>query len=183
MAITRQQKTKQLQALEEKFKNAQGVAFVKFFGPSVEDVQGIRRELRSKGMSYTVIKKTLIALAAKNTNLAEFSPDNLDGSVAVIVSDSDEIAPAAEIKKMKKTFWNKESKTSKFDFAGAVFEGKLLDEKAAAILAETPTREESLAKIISMLRSGPQKIHGALTHGLRGIHAALKDAEKYATAG
>ena len=77
---------------------------------------------------------------------------------------------------------NKETKISKFDFAGAVFEGEFLDEVATAQFAEIPSREQSLAKIISMLRSGPQKIHGVLTHGLRGIHASLKNAEKFASA-
>ncbi|MDH3324932.1 MAG: 50S ribosomal protein L10, partial [Candidatus Peregrinibacteria bacterium] len=145
MATSKAKKESQLDVLTKKFESAQGVAFVKFFGPTVEEVQVIRRSLREKGMSYTVIKKTLIALAAKNAKLADFPSDDLDGAVAVICSDSDEIAPAAEIKKMKKDFFNKETKSSKFDFAGAVFEGKFLGEEDTAILAETPTREESFA--------------------------------------
>lgn len=178
MATSKLKKQGQLEALEAKFKEAEGVAFVRFNGATVEEVQLIRRDLRAKGMTYTVIKKTLIALAAKNSKLAEFSSDNLDGAVAVIVSATDSVAPAAEIKRMKKESFNKETKTSVFDFAGAIFEGKLLDEKETAILADTPSREESLSKIVSMLKSGPQKIHGILNSGLQKVYNVLENADK-----
>ena len=180
MAITKEKKQSQLADLEEKFKNSEGIAFVRFFELTVEEAQKARRDLREKGMSYTVIKKTLIALAAKNAGKVEFSSDDLDGAVAVIVSESDAIAPAAAIKQLKKDTYDKEAKSSKFDFAGCVFEGKFLGEKETAELAEIPSREESIAKIVGALKSGPQRIHGALSHGFRGICVALKEADKFA---
>lgn len=182
MATSKAKKNHQLAQLVEKMKNGSGFAFARFDGPSVMDVQAARRDLRAQGMSYTVIKKTLISIAAKEAGVAEFGANDLDGAVAVIISESDEIAPAAAIKKLKKEHTDKETKTSKFDFAGAVFEGKLLDPAATAILADTPTREESLAKVVATLRRGPQGIHSALTHGLRGITMSLKEAEKFSTA-
>lgn len=182
MATSKAKKDDQLAKLVQKFEDGTGVAFVKFDGATVMDVQQARRDLRAEGMSYTVIKKTLISIAAKKAGVAEFGAEDLDGAVAVIVSDSDEIAPAAAIKKLKKEHLDKETKLSKFDFAGAVFEGKLLDPTAAATLANTPTREESLAKVIATLRHGPKGIHSTLTHGLRGITMSLKEADKFASA-
>lgn len=182
MATSKEKKQEQLKALEDKFSNAAGAAFVKFDGPTVNEVQQVRRDLRANGMTYTVIKKTLIQLAAKNTKLAEFEVSDLEGVVAVITSETDAIAPAAAIKKLKKEFTDKETKETKFDFSGAVFEGKLLDPAATAILANTPTREESLAKLIATMRKGPQGVHSALTHGLRGITMSLKEADKFSTA-
>ncbi len=179
MAITKAKKTDQLSALIEKFKEAQGVAFVKFDRVTVEEVQTTRRALREKGMSYTVIKKTLIALAAKEAGLAEFSADDLQGAVAVIVSPTDAVMPAQEIKRLKKDFFNKEKNFSKFDFAGALFEGKFLDAAATASFADTATREESLAKIVGMLRSGPQGIHTVLQSGFRRNINVLKNADKF----
>lgn len=182
MATSKAKKGDQLEKLVQKFKDGRGIAFVKFDQATVMEVQSTRRALREQGMSYTVIKKTLISIAAKEAGVADFSVDELDGAVAVIVSDQDSIAPAAAIKQLKKDTFNKETKLSKFDFAGAVFDGKLLDPAATAILADTPTREESLAKVIATLRRGPQGIHGALTHGLRGITMSLKEADKFAAA-
>jgi len=180
MATSKTKKTTQLDALIERFKNAKGVAFIKYFGPTVEDVQNVRRECRANGMKYIVIKKTLMALAAKTAKLAEFSSDNLEGPVAVIVSASDEIAPAAAIKKFKKDFFDKKTKTTKFDFAGSLFEGKFLNEAETAQLADTKTKEESFGAIVSMLRFGPTRIHSALLHGVKGICAACREADKLA---
>jgi large subunit ribosomal protein L10 len=181
MAVSRSKKNTQLKTLEDKFRSATGVAFVQFDKATVTEVEQVRKELKSKGMSYTVVKKTLIALAAKNTGKAEFNPDLLEGSVAVIISSSDELMPVAEIKKMRKEFLNKRTKVSKFDFSGAIFEGRLLSKVEAMQLADIPSREESLAKIVGMLLSGPQKLHGILGSGLRGIHNVLKEAEKFTT--
>lgn len=180
MATSRAKKNTQFEAIKSKFQKAAGIAFTRFESPTVMDVDQVRGELRKKGMSYTVVKKTLIALASKETNRAEFSADDLAGSVAVITSEVDEIAPAAFIKKFQKDFFNKKTKTSKFNFAGAVFAGKFLDPLSAEALANTPSREESFAKIIATLRHGPKGIHSMLTHGLRGITFSLKEAEKYA---
>lgn len=181
MAITKAKKTEQLAELEAKFKEAKGVAFAKYSGLTVDEAQTVRRELRANGMSYTVIKKTLMALAAKNTNLAEFSADDLEGSVAVIVSAEDEIAPAAAIKKFKADFFDKKAKTSKMDFSGCVFEGKFQDAAATAIIANTPSREESLGKIVGMLKSGPQKLHGVFNSGFQKMYNVLENAEKFAS--
>ncbi len=181
MATSKAKKTDQLQALEDKFKNAKGVAFVKFSGLLVDEAQAIRRSLREQGMSYTVIKKTLIELAAKNTKLAEFASGDLDGSVAVIVSSDDEIAPASVIKKLKKDYVDRKSKKSKLDFAGAVFEGRFLDAAAATELANIPSREESLGKIVGMLKSGPQKLHGVFNSGFQKMYNVLENAEKFAS--
>lgn len=180
MATSKPKKQGQLSALESKFQEAQGVAFVRFDRATVAEVEEVRRAMREQGMSYTVIKKTLMALAAKNTGLAEFDSDNLEGSVAVIVSSSDSVMPAQAIKKMKKDYFVKADKYSKFDFAGALFEGQFLDAAAAAEFANTATREESLAKIVGMLQSGPQKLHSVFNSGFQKLYNVMENAEKFA---
>lgn len=179
MAISKDKKQSQLTALETLFKEAEGIAFASFSGATVQQVQDIRRDLRSKGMSYQVIKKTLIALAAKNAGIADFNSDLLEGAVAVITSADDVVAPAAAIKHIKKESYNKETKTSVFNFAGAIFNGELLDQAHTAQLADTPSREESYAKIMAMLRSGPQKLHGVLNSGLTKMVRVLDQADSF----
>lgn len=181
MAITRSKKEEQLKSLTDLISAAQGVAFVSFSEATVEEVQQLRRDLRAQDMTYTVIKKTLIKIAVKKGKEIEIPLDNLVGSVAVITSSADEIAPMASIKKMKKESFNKETKTSKFNFAGSLFGGEFFDQVATAKIADTPSREESLGRIVGALRSGPSKIHGVLRHGLQGIFTALTEADKFAT--
>ena len=180
MAISRSTKSDQLATLEAKFKEAKGVAFITFNELTVEEAQVMRRGLRAEGMSYTVIKKTLMALAAKNTGLPEVNVDDLEGAVAVIVSPTDEIAPAASIKKYMAEFFDKATKTSKVGYAGSIFEGKFCGVEATAVIASTPSREESLAKIVGMLKSGPQKLHSVFGSGFSKLYNVLENAEKFA---
>jgi large subunit ribosomal protein L10 len=180
MAVSRPHKEKQLQALETKFQEAKGVAFANFNGLTVEEAQTIRRSLRKQGMTYTVIKKTLIQLAAKNAKLAEVDINQLEGAVAVIVSTEDEIAPLAAIKNFKKEFINSESKEAKINFAGAIFEGAFVDATHTAELANIPSREESLSKIVGMLRSGPQKLHGVFNSGFQNLYNVFQNSDKFA---
>lgn len=180
MATSKAKKTEQLSELQSKFENAKGVAFVQFDGLTVEEAQTMRRGLRADGMSYTVIKKTLIQLAAKNAKLADFAVDDLEGAVAVIVSDSDEIAPAAAIKKYRKEFKDAETSEPKLAFAGSVFEGRFLSVEETTQLANTPSREESLAKIIGFLNSGPQKLHGVFNSGFQSLYNVLQNADTFA---
>ncbi len=181
MAISRSKKSDQLAELESKFKKAKGVAFITFKELTVEEAQAMRRGLRADGMSYTVIKKTLMALAAKNAGLPQVNVDDLEGSVAVIVSSTDEIAPAAAIKKYMKEFFDKKKKVSKVGFAGSIFEGKFCGVEATAMIADTPSREQSLAKIVGMLKSGPQKLHGVCNSGFQKLFNVLQNAEKFAS--
>lgn len=181
MATSRIKKEGQLQKLEAQFQNAKGISFVRFNRVTVEEAQNLRRDLRSQGMTYTVIKKTLMSLAAKNTHAGTFSSEDLEGNVAVIVSQADEMAPIAIIKKLKKDSFDKLKKESKFDFAGCMFEGTFQNAAQAALIADMPTREESLAKIMGALRSGPQKLHGVLNSGMQKLYNVLDNSEKFAS--
>jgi len=171
MTITKAKKQSQLELLKQLFQGAAGVAFASFSGVTVEEAQHARRALRKEGMSYLVVKKTLMSLAAKETGFPDFNPKDLPGAVGVITSETDEIAPAIAIKNMVKETYDKETNTAKFNFAGAFFENKLLSPDEAKALGNIPTRLESIGKIL-----------GALQYGIGGIVAALKDSEKIANA-
>ena len=179
MAISRKKKEQQLASLVQKFKSARGVVFARFSGATVEEIESSRRALREKGISYTVLKKTLITKAALDADLCTINVSELPGAVAIMISESDTVLPAQELRRMKRENFDKVKKLAKFDFAGAIFEGKFLPAEAAEEFAATPTREESLAKIVFALCSGLSKTHGVLTSGLRSFCTVLNGAEKF----
>ena len=179
MATSKAKKTDQLQRLQSQMASAQGIAFLAFSAPTVGEMESVRNYLRENEMTCTVIKKTLIALAAKNAEKADFARESLDGNIAVICCPNDEVAPAAAIAHFKKESFDKKTKTSKFNFGGAIFAGKFLDAAAAETLGATPSREQSMAKIIGALRGGPRGIHSFLQFGTRGIKNALENADKF----
>jgi len=182
MAITKAKKQEILAGLEQKMNDATGVAFLTFDGLTVDEAFAFRNYCRDNDMTYTVAKKTLMSLAAKDTNTAEFDSDQLAGAVAMITHPDDVVMPAATIKKFIADTLDKATKESKVAYAGAVYEGALIDQKETAVLAATPSKEESYGKIVGMLTHGTRGIHGVLQSGLKGAINVLQSAEKFASA-
>lgn len=119
MPITRKQKEEIISRLKSKLTSSNFVAFLNFHGLSVAKASELRRSLRKAGAEYNVAKKTLLGVAAKESNL-DVSREKLDGEVGVVTGVSTEdgmLAVAKEIfafiKKNKDIlkviggFWNK----------------------------------------------------------------------------
>ena len=101
MAISREKKGEILERLKGIVERAVTVVFVNFHGLRSQDTSLLRRNLRENGVSYTVAKKTLIALSLATTPL-EGVPPALDGEVGIAYGD-DALAPAREVGKFAKS--------------------------------------------------------------------------------
>ena len=88
--------------LVEVLKSAQTGVLVDYRGLTVEEDTVLRRNLRSAGVKYFVVKNTLLRLAAKETGL-EALDEILHGPTALAVSDTDAVAPAKVIADYAKT--------------------------------------------------------------------------------
>ena len=95
MALTRQKKEDIIKNVTDSIKNAASVAFVKFHGLSVAHADEMRRGLRKKGVSYTVVKKTLLKRVLKDAGISGEEP-NLEGKVAIAYG-ADIVEPAKGI--------------------------------------------------------------------------------------
>ncbi len=141
MAISRSKKEEVLSSLVSRFSSARSIVFVKNLGLSVKDTREMKNALRKAEVSLSVAKKTLYALAAQNIGVTDFDITLLDGAVAVAVSETDEIAPAKLLGQMAK-------KNDRLELVGAIMDGKLVGKKEVTILSNTPSKEESYAKIM-----------------------------------
>ena len=103
------------------------------------------KALREAGVQYKVFKNTLIKRAAEGTDFAQLDPV-LDGPTALAVSKDDATAAARIFAKFAKT-------SPKLEFKGAVVEGKFYDAKAVQALAEIPSREELLGRLLGSIKS------------------------------
>lgn len=161
MATSRQKKEEQLTELKDNFDAAKGVVFADLKGLSVEQSQGLRRALTEKGVKTKMVKKTLIVLAGKEHGY-EIPKNLLDGQIAVAFSMEDEVAAAQELYKL-----GKENK--KIKLVGGVFEGKVADKAMINAVAQLPSREELLAKLVGSMQSPIRGFHGVLHNTIRGF--------------
>ncbi|MAE68416.1 MAG: 50S ribosomal protein L10 [Candidatus Peribacteraceae bacterium] len=166
MALTKDQKTAQVQALATKLKDAQSVMFSHYIGLSVGDVSDFRNQLRANGAEMKVAKKTLMKLAFKEAGYPDIEPKEMDGAVACIMSFEDPLSGAQTAFKFSKDH-------DKVTLVGGVFDGKLLTAEESMELAKMPGREQLLGMFASMLRSPLVSFAGICSSPLGGFARAL----------
>ena len=118
---------------------------VDYRGLTVAEDTALRKALREAGVQYKVFKNTLIKRAAEGTDFAQLDPV-LDGPTALAVSKDVATAAARIFAKFAKT-------SPKLEFKGAVVEGKFYDAKSVQALAEIPSREELLGRLLGSIKS------------------------------
>ncbi len=124
---------------------ASSVVLVDYRGLSVEQDTRLRKELREAGVTYKVLKNSMMKFAFEGTDFAQLN-DKLAGPSAVAISFED---PTIGPRILKKNV--KEMKA--LEFKAGVVEGVLYDEKGIENIAEIPSREELLSKLLGSLKS------------------------------
>ena len=126
-------------AVKEKFEKAQTVVLVDFRGLTVEEDTALRTEFRKAGVEYAVIKNTMIDLAVKDTPYAAQMEEHLKGP-------TDMIAPAKIAVEFGK-------KSKKLTLKCGVCDGAFLDAAGVQALAELPSKEVLIARIMGSMMS------------------------------
>ena len=137
-------KKAQVAEIVEVLNSAQTGVLVDYRGLTVEQDTVLRRNLRSAGVKYFVVKNTLLRLAAKETGLEELD-SILHGPTALAVSD-DAVAPAKVVADFAK-------ENEKFEIKSGFMDGKVLSLDEINTLAKTPSKETLIAKMMGSLNS------------------------------
>jgi large subunit ribosomal protein L10 len=148
---TKQQKQKDLDNLAEQFKQANAAMLVSFKKMTVAKDQELRRQLREAGVTYSVVKNTLARKAAAGTPLEPMA-DQFKGVTAVALSASDPVGLSKAISKFAKA--NPEI----FSFKVGLVEGKVLELKDVESIANLPSREELLSKMLFLINAQAQRL-------------------------
>ena len=134
-----------VQEISERIKDAQSVVLVDPRGLTVEQDTQLRRELREAGVTYKVYKNTMMNFAFKGTVCEDLS-QYLAGPSAMAVSTEDATAPARVLAKFAKT-------ANKLEIKGGVVEGNVYDAAGIATIANIPSRDELISKLLGSLQS------------------------------
>jgi large subunit ribosomal protein L10 len=174
---TREQKETMRRELHEKFGRATVAILTHFDGMSVEELRGLRRELRQAGGELRVVKNTIARQAAEGTSVS-LAMEAFDGPVAVTLGYGDPIPPA----KVLRAFM---SKHERLRIRVGVIEGQACDARRVAAIASMPSRAVLLGKLAGGLNAPvsqfARSLHAVLTSFARvvaGAAAARALAEK-----
>lgn len=134
-----------VEEISAKITDAQAVVLVDHRGLTVEEDTILRKQLREAGVSYKVYKNTMMNFAFKGTDYEGLSK-YLEGPSAMAVSTTDATAPARVLCKFAKN-------APALEIKGGVVDGIVYDAKGIAQLADIPSKEELLSRLLGSMKS------------------------------
>jgi large subunit ribosomal protein L10 len=135
----------------ESFNGAAGAVLTEYRGLTVKQLQDLRRSL-GENANYAVVKNTLAKIAATQAGISGFE-DLLTGPTAIAFINGDVVEAAKGLRDFAKA-------NPTLVIKGGVLDGKSLDAKEIAKLADLESREVLLGKMAgAMLASLSQAVY------------------------
>ena len=173
--MNRDNKQEKVTEMHERLTRAKAVFLADFRGMSVDKATTLRNELRGASVEYRVFKNSLLDRAAQGTDMECLSP-YLIGPTAIAISYDDPVAAAKVLSKFAK------DPQGNFILKVGVLSGKLLDVKQIQALAELPSREVLLARMLGSMQAPATNFVGVLA-ALPGSLVRALDAIRAQKAG
>lgn len=156
-------KKQQVEEIKSKISSAKSVVLIDYMGLTVAQDTAFRKELRENGVDYAVLKNRLVKIAFNELGYSQFD-EALNGPTAVAFSSTDAVAPAKYIVKNIKAFNKMKTKCG-------MVEGQFMDEAGLKQIADIPSREVLLAKMLGSMQSPISKLARCLSMIAEGKEA------------
>lgn len=153
------QNKEMLQEITTSFQQSAGVYIIDYRGLTVREAQDLRRKLREAGATMKVYKNNLVKLALDENKLPNMD-SLLVGTCAYVFYESDPVGAAKAIKTTSKAL-------EKLEVKGGIADGAEISAAEIIAIADLPSREELLAKVV-----------GSLSQPLRGVVGVLSGPQR-----
>ena len=132
--------------LTEKLQKAQSVVIFDYRGLTVAEVTELRSAMRKAGNEYVVIKNSMVERAAEKVGIDESVKEMLKGPSAFAIGYEDAVSPAKILKDTVK-------KLKKCEIKGGIVEGKVSTPAEVEAIADLPSREVLIARLLGSMMS------------------------------
>lgn len=149
--ISKEQKKEIIEGLTDKLSRQKTVVLFDYTGLKVGKFQELRGQFREQGIECQAGKKTLIDLAFKKAGLDSLKAKDLTGQVALVFGYDDEVLPA-------KILYNFSKGNKEIKILSGFVQGEYLEQEAMLNLAQLPSRQELLSRVINSILSPISKI-------------------------
>jgi len=169
--LTRDQKREQYEQLRGVLADATTVFVLANSGLKVNEVNDLRSKVRAASASYKVVKNSVVRLAIDGTPMEGLTPF-LKGPNALAFTGNDAVVLAKVLRDFAKAH-------PALSLERAYLEGQIVDAEQARAVAELPSRDELISKLLYMLQSPIRRLVVALNAPAQQLAQALKQiAEK-----
>ena len=156
-----------VEEITNKIKQAKSVVLVDYNKLTVAEVSELRNKCRQANCEYKVYKNTLVRKAFNDLGFKDFDAD-LNGPTAFAFG-ADETSAAKLMNEAAKNY------DGKIVVKSAFVDNAYCDAKAAKALANMPSREELVAKMLGSMQAPVANFAGVLNNLLSGIVRVLNN--------
>jgi len=156
--------------LKTQLANVSSVILTTFQGITVENDTRLRRAVEAAGGKYQVVKNTLAERAGEGTP-AESLLKNLKGTNSISYTYSDPVALAKVLTKVAK-------EVPAFKFKAGWVEGRVVSIDEIQNLAQLPSKEELISKVMYLLNAPAQRLASTLAAVPRNLAVVANEAVK-----
>jgi len=170
------EKVESVETLKSRLAGVKVAVLTEYRGLSVRQLSDLRKQLKTVGSEYKVVKNRLARLAVQDSPLGELAP-HLKGPTGLALSRQNPVALAKTLHGFVRT-------TPLFQIKQGYAEGQLLQPADLKALADLPSREVLLGQVVGGLQAPIAALVGTLEGMLRALVGALNQisAEKAAPA-
>jgi large subunit ribosomal protein L10 len=164
------EKTAKSEQLRSQLANVSTVILSTFQGITVEQDTQLRRAVEAAGGHYEVVKNTVAERAAAGTPTEGLLKD-LKGTNSIAYTATDPVSLAKILTKVAKD-------VPAFQFRAGWVEGRVISIQEIGQLAQLPSKEELISKVMFLLNAPAQRIATALAALPRNLAVVTSEAVK-----
>jgi len=146
-----EQKQEVVEKLKENFKRCSFIVMSDFQGMDVASMEKLRREIKSKGLNFWVVKNTLIAKAASEFSFSNQIVPYLKGMTAITCSAEDPGTPIKILKEFQK-------EDPRLKIKCGIIDGKVIESEKVIGLADMPNKTTLRAMFLGLLTAPAQRL-------------------------
>jgi len=170
MAKSRDQKSELLSKYQDALKDSPNYIIVNSDKVSSTQLTELKKALRESNANFMIVKNTLFKIAAQETNQPDKVQEIID-STGVIICGEDPTSAAKVLSDMQKQYENLDTKF-------AVLFGEYAESSRVNDLANIPSREVLLSKLVGSIQSPLSGFVSVAQGNVRQLLTALSEIQK-----
>jgi large subunit ribosomal protein L10 len=167
---TREQKAQEVSELSEQIGKASNAFLIDFKGITVPQVTELRKQVRQANSGYVVVKNTLALIALKDSPIINMK-EHFSGPTAIAFNATDAVVLAKALTRFAKD-------VPAVAFKGALLNGQVVPASEIQNIANLPSREELVAKLLYLMQAPIRGLVTVLQANIRNLAVVLDQIAK-----